>query len=94
MAKPLHAGLAAKNGIMAAVLAESGVTAATDAYEGERGFVALFAGVPCERLEAAVADFDGPPAIERHGLWQNTIPAAPAPTARSTPCSRFMATAG
>ena len=74
MTKPLHAGLAAKNGIMAAVLAESGVSAATDAYEGERGFVALFAGVPCERLEAAVADFDGPPAIERHGLWQKFYP--------------------
>ena len=74
MAKPLHAGLAAKNGIMAAVLAESGVSAATDAYEGERGFVALFAGVPRERLEAAVADFDGPPAIERHGLWQKYYP--------------------
>ena len=74
MAKPLHAGLAAKNGIMAAVLAESGVTAATDAYEGERGFVDLFAGVPTERLEAAVADFDGPPAIERHGLWQKYYP--------------------
>ena len=74
MTKPLHAGLAAKNGITAAVLAESGVTAATDAYEGERGFVALFAGVPRERLEAAVADFDGPPAIERHGLWQKYYP--------------------
>ncbi len=74
MAKPLHAGLAAKNGIVAATLAESGLTAATDAYEGERGFVDLFAGVPHERLEAAVADFDGPPAIERHGLWQKVYP--------------------
>ena len=74
MAKPLHAGLAAKSGIMAAALAEAGVTAATDAYEGERGFVALFAGVPRERLEAAVADFDGPPAIERRGLWQKFYP--------------------
>ena len=74
MAKPLHAGLAAKNGIMAATLAESGVSAAADAYEGERGFVDLFAGVPRERLEAAVADFGGPPAIERHGLWQKFYP--------------------
>ena len=74
MAKPLHAGLAANNGIMAAVLAESGVTAATDAYEGARGFVDLFAGVPRERLEAAVAEFDGPPAIERYGLWQKVYP--------------------
>ena len=74
MAKPLHAGLAAKNGIVAAVLAEAGVSAAADAYEGERGFVDLFAGVPRERLEAAFADFDGPPAIERQGLWQKFYP--------------------
>ena len=74
MAKPLHAGLAAKNGIVAAALAESGVTAAADALEGARGFVELFAGVPRERLEAAVADFGAPPAIERHGLWQKVYP--------------------
>ena len=74
MAKPLHAGLAAKNGIVAAALAEAGVTAAADAYEGERGFVDLFAGVPRERLEATVAAFDGPPAVERHGLWQKVYP--------------------
>ena len=74
MAKPLHAGLAAKNGIVAAALAEAGVTAAEDAYEGARGFVDLFAGVPRERLEAAVADFDAPPAIERYGLWQKVYP--------------------
>ena len=74
MAKPLHAGLAAKNGIMAAVLAESGLSAAADAYEGERGFVDLFAGVPRERLEAAVAEWNGPPAIERYGLWQKAYP--------------------
>ena len=74
MAKPLHAGLAAKNGIVAAVLAESGVSAAQDAYEGERGFVDLFAGVPRGRLEAALGSFDGPPAIERHGLWQKFYP--------------------
>ena len=74
MAKPLHAGLTAKNGIMAAALAESGVSAAADAYEGARGFVDLFAGVPRERLEVAVAAFDGPPAIERYGLWQKVYP--------------------
>ena len=74
MAKPLHAGLTAKNGILAAALAESGVSAAADAYEGARGFVDLFTGVPRERLEAAVAAFDGPPAIERYGLWQKVYP--------------------
>ena len=87
MAKPLHAGLAAKNGIMAAALAEAGVTAAADAYEGARGFADLFAGVPRERLEAAVADFGVPPALERHGLWQKVYPAAAASIAPSMPCS-------
>ena len=74
MAKPLHAGLAAKNGIVAAVMAESGLTAAEDAFEGERGFVALFAGVPATRLEASVARLGAPPALEAHGLWQKYYP--------------------
>ena len=74
MAKPLHAGLAAKNGIVAAVMAESGVSAAEDAFEGERGFVALFAGVPEARLTAATARLGAPPALEAHGLWQKHYP--------------------
>jgi 2-methylcitrate dehydratase PrpD len=74
MTKPLHAGLAAKNGIIAAVLAESGVTAADDVYEGDRGFVDLFADVPASRLEAALNNLGAPAAIEGHGLWQKFYP--------------------
>ena len=29
---------------------------------------------PRERLEAALATFDGPPAVERYGLWQKVYP--------------------
>jgi 2-methylcitrate dehydratase PrpD len=40
MTKPLQVGFAARNGIVAAALAESGVTAAPDALESPRGFLA------------------------------------------------------
>ena len=38
-AKPLHAGLAARNGIVAALLAKSGLTASSRAIEGQQGFL-------------------------------------------------------
>ncbi|MBI4501805.1 MAG: MmgE/PrpD family protein [Gemmatimonadetes bacterium] len=38
-AKPLHAGLAARNGIVAALLARSGLTASNRALEGPQGFL-------------------------------------------------------
>lgn len=44
MTKPLHAGLAAHNGVLAARLAEAGVSASAQALEGHEGFLALFCG--------------------------------------------------
>ena len=40
MVKPLHAGLAARNGILAAQLARCGMTASAAAIEGSQGFLA------------------------------------------------------
>jgi 2-methylcitrate dehydratase PrpD len=40
MVKPLHAGLAAQNGLMAARLAARGFTASADALEGPQGYLA------------------------------------------------------
>jgi len=37
--KPLHAGLAARNGVVAALLARSGITASARAIEGPQGFL-------------------------------------------------------
>ena len=37
--KPLHAGLAARNGVLAALLAKSGITASSRAIEGPQGFL-------------------------------------------------------
>ena len=42
--KPLHAGLAARNGVVAAQLAAHGLVADADALDGERGFVHVFGG--------------------------------------------------
>ena len=52
MAKPLHAGLAARAGVLAALLAEQGLTAGDEVLEGERGWFDLVAG-PGEWDEAA-----------------------------------------
>ncbi|SFU09257.1 MmgE/PrpD family protein [Paraburkholderia aspalathi] len=42
MTKPLHAGQAARNGVLAALLARSGFTASEHSLEHERGFLAVF----------------------------------------------------
>ena len=42
MVKPLHAGLAASNGVWAALLAQEGFTADPRAFEHQQGFFALF----------------------------------------------------
>ncbi|HEX6174199.1 MAG TPA: MmgE/PrpD family protein, partial [Candidatus Binatia bacterium] len=44
MTKPLHAGRAAENGVTAALLAQSGFTAATNILEAQRGFYQAMAG--------------------------------------------------
>ena len=44
MTKPLHAGLAARNGVVAALLAQRGFTADRDALGGEQGFLRAFRG--------------------------------------------------
>ena len=40
MVKPLHAGLAARNGVVAALLAQAGMTASRAAIDGPQGFLA------------------------------------------------------
>jgi 2-methylcitrate dehydratase PrpD len=44
MTKPLHSGLAARNGVLAAQLAQSGFTANAKALESEVGFFGMFYG--------------------------------------------------
>jgi 2-methylcitrate dehydratase PrpD len=42
MVKPLHAGLAARNGVLAALLARGGLKASAQAFDGPQGFLRAF----------------------------------------------------
>lgn len=55
MVKPLHAGLAARNAILAAELARAGMTASLSAIDGPQGFLAAFDSASAN-LNEAVAD--------------------------------------
>ena len=57
MVKPLHAGLAARNGVMAARLAREGFTASEQAIDGPQGYLAAMDSErPASALADAVAD--------------------------------------
>jgi len=66
MAKPVHAGLAAHHGVMAALLAASGVRGHPEPLEGHWAFRELFAGTASPGYRAA--KIGKPLAIERYGL--------------------------
>jgi 2-methylcitrate dehydratase PrpD len=51
MTKPLHAGLAAHNGVLASLLAERGFTAAEDVLENRYGYLEVFAGADRPKAE-------------------------------------------
>jgi len=55
MVKPLHAGLAARNGVVAAQLAGAGMTASGAAIDGPQGFLSAFDSEQ-PSLEAVAAD--------------------------------------
>jgi 2-methylcitrate dehydratase PrpD len=55
MVKPLHAGMAARHGVMAARLAQRGFTASADALDGPQGYLACMDSQH-RALEPAVAD--------------------------------------
>lgn len=60
MSKPLHAGRAAANGVLAALLAEQGFTAGAAGIEGHQGFAATQAsGFDAERIGEEIGDGAG-----------------------------------
>lgn len=74
MAKPVHAGLAAKNGLMAAQLAASGVTGIEEPLEGRWGYLELMAGETAPGFDTAFAKLGAPPAMEEYGVWAKFYP--------------------
>jgi 2-methylcitrate dehydratase PrpD len=55
MVKPLHAGLAARNGVLSALLAKAGLTASGQALDGPQGFLRAFDSAGADLAEA-IAD--------------------------------------
>lgn len=74
MAIHLHPGLAAKNGILAAALANSGTTASAEALDGNWSFLTLLCGDDAKGFDAPLAKLGEPLAIEEHGLHIKLYP--------------------
>ena len=72
--KPVHAGLAAQAGILAACLAEQGITAAEEILEGPWSFTDLFGGPGMPGFAKLAEQLAGPPAMERYGAWVKAYP--------------------
>ena len=67
MTKPLHAGLAARSGVLAALLAERGFTASGDALGGRYGFCSVLdGGGPADPAQLEPEGFGSP--------WEITTP--------------------
>ena len=66
--KPLHAGLAAMHGTLAADLAAAGIEADPDALDGARGFVSVFSGGALTAAQVARSYLDGPLELVATGI--------------------------
>jgi 2-methylcitrate dehydratase PrpD len=73
-AKSVHAGLAAKAGILAATMAAEGVGGASEALEGQWRFAELFAGRPAPEGAMLPPTDNAPLAVEKPGLSLKAYP--------------------
>jgi len=73
MVKPLHAGTAARDGLVAAQLAARGVTTGDEVLSGDKGFVALLGG-DRDRLDEALGALDHTFAASLNGLHIKQFP--------------------
>lgn len=73
MTKPLHAGLAARDGVLAASLAAEGLTADPDQLEGPLGWFAMFGDRTS--LGKVIKTLDDPFAIQQYGVNVKKYPA-------------------
>lgn len=68
MAKPLHAGIAAMNGLLAARYADARITATPEPLDGMWGFRDLYVGGDGEGYAEGAGRMGDPTALERFGL--------------------------
>ena len=85
MTKPFHVGQSARNGLLAALLAQEGMTANHDALEHKQGFFAVFNGAGTFDADRILAEWAKPfdladpgIAFKRHPCCGSTHPAADA----------------
>jgi 2-methylcitrate dehydratase PrpD len=79
MTKPLHAGAAARNGVMAALLARNGFTASAEALDGPQGYLAAMdSEQPASALAQAVADLGSRWEIDQTGITVKLYPSCAA----------------
>lgn len=74
MTKPLHAGLAAQNGVLAAQLAAAGLDANPNAIEAFEGFFDLFCGVDNVNAERAMTALGAPYDVMSPGIIYKKYP--------------------
>jgi 2-methylcitrate dehydratase PrpD len=77
MVKPLHAGMAARNGVMAARLAQRGFTASTHAIDGPQGYLAAMDSEQ-PSLDSAAADLGARWEILETGITVKLYPSCAA----------------
>lgn len=68
MTKPLHCGLTAQTGVMAAQLAAAGITAATDTLDGKWSVLTVMAGEGAVGFEQPLAKLGQTLAIDEYGI--------------------------
>ena len=73
-AKPFHAGMAAKNAVMAACMAESGLGTTEDPLDGHYGFRSLYVGSGSRGWNGMLDDLGTPLAVEKYGLKPKCYP--------------------
>ncbi len=73
-AKPLHAGLAAKTGVMSSALASNAATGAEKVFEASAGFLATMTKASPAALAARLADLGTSYAIVQHGMHIKKYP--------------------
>jgi 2-methylcitrate dehydratase PrpD len=74
MTKPLHAGLAAKTGVVAASLAAQGLCGSEDALDGASSFLTLLAENDAPGFRDLERRLGNPPAITQYGLSVKRYP--------------------
>ena len=73
-AKQLHPGLGAKNGVLAAALATSGITASTEVIDGPISLARVMGSYDAQKFEAAQDKLANPWSIVEHGLISKSFP--------------------